>query len=81
MFCQNCGTALNDGEKFCYKCGAEQSHAAKFDSGERAAGNRPDESNTKWTPEVKKTAAETCLYTAILIAIIFLIYSAIKYLV
>lgn len=80
MFCQNCGAALNDGEKFCYKCGAEQSHADEFDSAEKSAGNAPEPKGRKLTPQAKKTAVETCVYTALLIAVIFLVYSLIKYL-
>ena len=76
MFCQNCGASLNDGEKFCYKCGVKQAHANEFKEAEKNNG----EGKIALNKEQKKTIAETCVYTALLIGFIFLLYSILKYL-
>ncbi len=70
MFCQNCGVSLNDGEKYCYKCGAEQAHADEL--------KKADENKLHFSSEAKKMTAETCIYTTILIVVIFGIYALIK---
>lgn len=77
MFCQNCGASLNDGEKFCYKCGAKQAHADEFKKAEKNDG----EGKITLNKEQKKTVIETCVYTALLIGFIFLLYSVLKFLI
>ncbi len=70
MFCQRCGAKLNDGEQYCYKCGEKQSHADEF--------KEKGEKKPIWTKESKKMVLETCVYTAILIAMTFVIFAVIK---
>ncbi len=69
MFCQSCGARLNDGEEFCYKCGKKQAHADEY----KKTGEKPT-----FTPEAKKMVIETCIYTAALIAFIFILFAIIK---
>lgn len=76
MFCQNCGVSLNDGEKYCYKCGAEQAHADEFKKADEV--KKDDENKLHFSSEAKKMTVETCIYTTILIAVIFGIYVLIK---
>ncbi|MBQ5889825.1 MAG: zinc-ribbon domain-containing protein [Clostridia bacterium] len=77
MFCQNCGASLNDGEKFCYKCGVKQAHADEFKETEKNDGKGKITLNK----EQKKAVVETCVYTALLIGFIFLLYSILNYLI
>lgn len=47
MFCQDCGAKLNDGEKYCFKCGARQAHAAETAPTEVAiSGTSPVQNKT-----------------------------------
>ncbi len=113
MFCQNCGERLNDGERFCFKCGAKQAHADQYAAGEflqsdntvangvaeadnidkvrgAAEANAADSADTvaedgkgkkpilEFTPQARKTAVESIIYTALLIAFIFFLYAILK---
>ena len=70
MFCQSCGAKLNDGEEYCYKCGKKQAHAEEF--------KKNGEKKPIFTKESKKMIIETCVYTAILVAVTFAIFAVIK---
>ena len=77
MYCQNCGASLNDGEIFCYKCGVKQTHADEFDKNKTVCGDK----KITLDKRQKKTIIETCVYTAVLIGMIFILYSVLKYLI
>jgi len=51
MFCNNCGTKLDDGQKFCPTCGATQGDAVQ-----------PLQMLQQQEPEKKSMARQFCLF-------------------